>query len=456
MNENIFRANDIRGIAEKDFTDDVVQNLGKAFGSYMRRRSHRLLVIGHDLRLSSPHLAQVYMKGVLSTGMNVIFVGQVTTPALYFAILHYGVDGGVMITGSHNPKPYNGFKMCEGLDSVYGEEIIRLKKMILGGDFEQGSGVLEQRDIMPDYLAMLKSKFTFANKLKIVIDAGNATAGPIAPALWRSFGHEVIELYCEPDGNFPNHLPDPCVPRYMEDLAARVAAEGADIGLGYDGDSDRVGAVDDRGRYIFADRLLVLFAQDVLKKRPGATIIFDVKCTLALPEAIERAGGVPLMWKTGHSMQKAKMKETGAPFAGELSGHIFFKDDFFGFDDGIYASGRLLQIVAGSNLKFSEMMDEIPVYPSTEEILLDCADEVKFDVVAGLVRDFGVNYQVFDVDGARVDFGDGWGLVRASNTEPNLVVRFEAKTEERLRELVEIFKDHFDRYPQIRYSREQF
>jgi phosphomannomutase / phosphoglucomutase len=456
MNDNIFRANDIRGIVEKDFTDDVVFDLGRAFGTYMRRRGHHHVVIGHDLRLSSPHLAHVYMQGVLSTGMNVLFIGQVTTPALYFAILHYGTDGGTMITGSHNPKPYNGFKMCEGLDSVYGDEIQKLKEMIKVGDFNQAKGSREERDIMPDYLAMLKTKFSFKKKLKIVIDAGNATAGPIAPQLWREFGHEVVELYCEPDGNFPNHLPDPCVPKYMVDLAARVVAEGADIGIGYDGDADRVGAVDDKGRYIFADRLLVLFAQDVLKKRPGSTIIFDVKCTLALPEAIERAGGVPLMWKTGHSMQKAKMKETGAPFAGELSGHIFFKDDFFGFDDGIYASGRLLQIVSESEKKLSDIMDEIPIYPSTEEIRLDCADEVKFEIVGRLIKDFHANYKVFDIDGARVDFGDGWGLVRGSNTEPNLVVRLEAKTRQRLREIIMIFKDHFDRYPEIRYSRNQF
>lgn len=455
MNESIFRANDIRGIVERDFTDDVVFDLGRGFGSYMRRRDHRTLVIGHDLRPSSPHLAEKFIEGLLSTGMEVIFVGQVTTPALYFAILHYQTDGGVMITGSHNPKPYNGFKLCEGIDAVYGEEIQKIKRMILKSDYETGKGRREERDILPDYIAMLKTKFSFKRPLKIVVDAGNATAGPIAPALWRYYGHEVIDLYCEPDGNFPHHLPDPCVPKYMEDLAAKVVAEGADIGIGYDGDADRVGAVDDKGRYIFADRLLALFARDVLKRKPGSIIIYDVKCSMALQEAILQAGGKPLMWKTGHSMQKAKMKETGAPFAGELSGHVFFKDDYYGFDDGIYSSGRLLQIVS-ENGKFSDLVDTVPVYPATEEIRLDCADDVKFDVVAGLVRDFRRKYPVIDVDGARVDFGDGWGLVRASNTEPNLVVRLEAKTPERLKEIIEIFKDHFDRWPQIRYSRDQF
>ncbi len=456
MNETIFRAYDIRGIVERDFPDDVVYNLGRAFGTYMRRRGHRLLTLGHDLRLSSPRLADRFSDGLNAAGMDVLFLGRITTPALYFSVVHYQADGGVMITGSHNPKPYNGFKLCEGLDSVYGAEIQKLKELIKANDFETGLGRRETRDVIPAYLDMLTSKFVFKRPLKIVVDAGNATAGPIAPQLWRRFGHEVIELYCEPDGNFPHHLPDPCVPKYMEDLAARVVAEGADIGIGYDGDADRVGAVDDKGRYIFADRLLVLFARDVLARRPGSAIIFDVKCSMVLEEAIRNAGGRPLMWKTGHSMAKAKLKETGSPFAGELSGHVFFKDDYYGFDDGIYASGRLLQIVAAADKKFSDIMDEIPVYPASEEIRVDCADEQKFDVVAGLVKDFSARYHVIDVDGARVDFGDGWGLVRASNTEPNLVVRFEAKTTERLREIIEIFKNHFDRYPQIHYSRDQF
>ncbi len=361
-----------------------------------------------------------------------------------------------MITGSHNPKPYNGFKMCEGLGSVYGNDIQKLKDMILKNDFDSAEGGVETRDIMPEYIDMLKQQFSFDRKLKIVIDAGNATAGPIAPPLWRDYGHEVIELYCEPDGNFPNHLPDPCVPKYMKDLADLVVAEGADIGIGYDGDADRLGAVDNTGHYIFADRLLVLFARDVLKNKPGSQIIFDVKCSMTVPDAIEKAGGKPLMWKTGHSMQKAKMKETGAPFAGELSGHVFFKDTFYGFDDGIYASGRLLQIIANSGKSFSELAEEVPVFPSTEEIRVDCADEVKFDVVQKLVKDFRKDYNVIDVDGARVEFGDAWGLVRASNTEPNLVVRFEAKTEERLAEIIDIFKERFDRYSDIKYSREDF
>lgn len=456
MNETIFRANDVRGIVERDFTDDVVVSLGKAYGSFMQQRGHQNVVVGHDLRLSSPRLAALFMDGLKSAGLHIIFIGQVTTPALYFSIVQWQLDGGCMITGSHNPKPYNGFKLCEGPASVYGADLQKLKQMILTNNYTSGAGSISHRDIMPEYIAMLKSKFQFPKKLKIVIDAGNATAGPIAPRLWRDYGHEVIELYCEPDGNFPHHLPDPCVPKYMQDLAELVVREGADIGIGYDGDADRLGAVDDTGEYIFADRLLALFAQDVLQNNPGSPIIFDVKCSMALPQAIKQAGGQPIMWKTGHSMQKAKMKELDAPFAGELSGHIFFKDDFFGFDDGIYASGRLLQIIAHSDAKFSEIVSAVPVFPTTEEIRVDCADEVKFNVVANLVKDFAVDYHVIDVDGARVDFGDAWGLVRASNTEPNLVVRFEATTRERLAEIITLFKDRFDKYPDIIYSRDSF
>ena len=455
MNESIFRANDVRGIVTRDFPDDLVLKLGKAYGSYMKRRGHQTLTVGHDLRPSSPKLSALFVDGIKSTGLDIHFIGQVTTPALYFAIHHWNLDGGCMITGSHNPKSYNGFKMCEGSASVYGKDIQKLKEMIKAEEFELGAGTVEEKDILPEYLAMLKSKFTFDRPLKIVVDAGNAVAGPIAPKVWREYGHEVIELFCEPDGNFPNHLPDPCVPGYMRDLAKKVVEEKADIGIGYDGDADRLGAVDDQGRYIFADRLLVLFARDVLKRNPGSKIIFDVKCTMALPEDIRKHGGIPIMWKTGHSMQKAKLKETGAPFAGELSGHVLFQDDFYGFDDGIYASGRLLQIVA-ADPPFSRLIDDVQVFPSTEEIRVDCADEVKFDVVDQLVHDFRKEYNVIDVDGARVEFDNGWGLVRPSNTEPNLVVRFEAKSEKRLAEIIRIFIDKFAKYPEIKYSSDKF
>ncbi len=457
MNLSIFREYDIRGIVDTDLTDDVVLNLGKGFATFMKRRGHSTLTIGYDLRLSSPHLSELYIKGILSTGMNVINIGQVTTPALYFSIIQFQSDGGVMITGSHNPIEFNGFKMCEGTASVYGKDITEIRRIIQENDFitaENGSE--EKRDIIPDYLDMLKSKFSMKKKLKIVIDAGNATAGPLAPSLLRELGLDVIELYCEPDGNFPNHLPDPTVPKYMKDLQQKVLDEGADVGIGYDGDADRLGAVDDKGRLIFADTLLALFSRDVLIKNPRAQIIFDVKCSMALPEEIEKYGGAPLMWKTGHSPLKAKMKEINAPFAGEMSGHLFFADEYYGFDDGLYASGRLLEIVSKANKPFSELVDEIPNFPSTPEIRVNCADEAKFDVVQNLIQDFSKEYKVIDIDGARVQFDDGWGLVRASNTQPTLVLRFEAKTEGRLEEIIELFKDKIEKYSAVQFDRNDF
>ncbi len=457
MNEGIFREYDIRGIVETDLTDDVVLNLGKAFGTLMKRRGYKLLAVGYDLRLSSEHLKNVYVDGLMSTGVDVINIGEVTTPTLYFSIVHLKTDGGVMITGSHNPIEFNGFKMCEGIASVFGEDIQEIKRIILQNDFVQAeTGSVKNVDVMPDYLAMLKGKFSFPKKLKVVIDAGNATAGPIAPQLWRDLGLDVVELYCEPDGNFPNHLPDPSVPKYMKDLQAKVLEEKADLGIGYDGDADRVGAIDETGHIIFADVLLALFSGDVLKRKPGGEIIFDVKCSQALPEVIKKFGGKPLMWKTGHSLLKAKMKETGAPFAGEMSGHMFFADDYYGFDDGIYASGRLMQILAYTDKKLSELVDKIPAFESTPEIRIECADEAKFQVVADLVEAFKKEYKVIDIDGARVEFGDGWGLARASNTQPTLVLRFEAKTKDRLKEIIKIFTQKLSLFPAVKFSDKDF
>lgn len=457
MNQGIFREYDIRGIVKTDLTDDVVYNLGRAYGTWMSRRGHQTVAVGHDVRLSSPHFSKIYIDGILSTGLNVIKIGQCSTPALYFAIVHLKTDGGVMITGSHNPIEFNGFKMCEGLASVFGEHIQELKQIILGNSYvRKSAGHLSAVDVMPDYVAMLKTKFKFARPLKVVVDCGNGAASPFAVELWQDMGMKIIPLYCDADGNFPNHLPDPTVPKYMKDLMQLVVAEKADLGLGYDGDADRIGAVDDKGRLIFADTLLAIFSADVLAKRPNEPIIFDVKCSQLLPEIIEKNGGIPVMWKTGHSLLKAKMKEMHAPFAGEMSGHMFFADDFYGFDDGVYASGRLLQILAGTDKKFSEIIDSLPSFVSTPEIRVDCSDETKFQVIEKLVRSFRQQYQIVDIDGARVLFGDGWGLVRASNTQPVLVLRFEAKTNERLLEIVDIFKKQLSMFPDVKFTDKDF
>lgn len=457
MNETIFREYDIRGIVETDFPDDVVLKLGRAYGTWMRRRGHNLVTVGHDVRLSSPHLAEKFVEGVLTTGLQIYFIGQVTTPILYYAIMHLSTDGGVMITGSHNPIEFNGFKMCEGLASIYGRQLQELKKLIIDNDFDRcDPSAKSEKEIIPAYLQMMKEKFHFNKKLKVVIDAGNGTAGPIAIPLWNSFGLQLTPLYCEPDGHFPHHLPDPTVPKLMKDLCELVLKEKADIGIGYDGDADRVGVVDDKGRLIFADSLMALLSQDVLARLPGSPIIFDVKCSQLLPEQIEAAGGKPLMWKTGHSLIKAKMKEIHSPFAGEMSGHLFFADDYFGYDDGIYASGRIMQILANSKKKLSEMIDAMPHFYSTPEIRVDCPDDLKFKVIEQLVTKFSQKYQTITLDGARVLFGDGWGLVRASNTQPVLVLRFEAKSNNRLQEIINVFKEELSRFPSVKFSESDF
>lgn len=456
INPNIFREYDIRGIAAEDLTNETIELIGKAFGTFLGRKGMRKYVIGRDVRLSSERIKNALIGGINLTGGDVIDIGEVPTPVLYFAIVHLKADGGVMVTGSHNPIEFNGLKMSEGIASIYGNDIQKLRALIERNDFEAGLGKTEQKNLVPDYVATIKSKIKVARKLKIVVDAGNGTAGVIAPQLWEDLGCEVIRLYCEPDGRFPNHLPDPTVPKYVKDLQQKVVETGAEVGIGYDGDSDRIGAIDEKGRMIFADRLIALFSQEVLKKHPGAKIVFDVKCSQALPEHIKKHGGEPLMWKTGHSLLKAKMKEIHSPFAGEMSGHIFFADDYFGFDDAIYASGRLLEIVSQSKQKLSELIDEIPYFISTPEIRVDCADDAKFDVVANIATSFKKQYETIDIDGARVLFGDGWGLVRASNTQPVLVLRFEAKTEQRLSEIKNIFKKKLREYPAVKFKDSDF
>ena len=459
VNPNIFREYDIRGIADVDLVDETASLIGKALGTFLRRDNRKSIVVGRDVRLTSGRLRDAIVAGLNSTGMDVIDVGMVPTPASYFAILHYQADGGIMITGSHNPIEYNGFKMSKNIGSmsaIFGQDIQHLKQLIDNEDFEIGEGKVETRDIVPEYTSALKERIQIGKKLKIVIDAGNGTGGEIGPKLFEDLGCEVVRLYCELDGTFPNHLPDPTVPKYVKDLIAKVKEHNADAGIGFDGDSDRVGVIDNLGRMIYADKLLAMFAADTLTREPGSDIVFDVKCSQALPEMIKKSGGKPFMWKTGHSILKAKMKELHSPLAGEMSGHIFINDGYFGYDDGIFSAGRLLQILANSGKTLAELHDEIPAFESTPEIRVECTDEEKFDIVDELVAAFKKEYEVIDVDGARVQFGDGWGLVRASNTQPVLVLRFEAKSDARLREIVAIFKNELDRYSSVKYSKDDF
>ena len=437
MNRRIFREYDVRGLHETDLTDPVVTDLGRAFGSYVRRAGGKTVALGRDFRPSSPRLAAALEKGIREVGCDVTRVGILPTPGLYWSIAHLKTDAGVQVTGSHNPSEYNGFKMNLGLGSIYGEAIQKLLAMIDARDFEKPSapGTATDHPTEAAYMDMLASKVSPKRKLKVVIDAGNGCAGPVAPEVFRRVGQEVIELFTEPDGTYPNHQPDPTVEENMQDLIKKMRETKADYGVAYDGDADRVGAVDERGRIVWGDQILALLAREVLAKYPGAPIVFDVKCSQGLEEDIVAHGGRPVMARTGHSVMKARMKEEKAPLAGELSGHIFYQDDFYGFDDAIYVSLRLLRVITDSGKTLGELVDSVPQYVATPEIRLDADDDTKFAIVDRVRDHFAKDHEVIAIDGARVKFGDGWALVRASNTQPVLVVRFEAKTKERLEEI---------------------
>jgi len=436
VNSRIFRQYDVRGVVDEDLTDEVVEKLGKGYGAQMVNLGHTKVSVGYDARVSSPRFRDSLIKGILSTGVDVVDIGMVPTPTLYFSLFHLDIQGGVMITGSHNPPEFNGFKLAVGHATLYGPEIQRIRQIIEAGEYPRGAGQLTELDIRPAYLATLKERIgRFDREVKVVVDAGNGLGGMFCPQLLRDLGADASGLYCEVDGTFPNHHPDPTVPAFLTDLIAQVASQGAELGMAYDGDADRLGVVDENGNIIWGDQLLILFSREVLSKQPGATIIFEVKCSQALPDEIEKAGGKPLMWRTGHSFIKKKMKEENSPLAGEMSGHLFFADEYFGYDDAIYASLRLVRLLARSDKRIGEMLADVPKYYSTPEMRVDCSDEEKFQIVASIVEYFKRQYEVVDVDGARILFGDGWGLVRASNTQPALVLRFEARTPERLQEI---------------------
>src|SRR5688572_5282387 len=437
MNRRIFREYDVRGLHETDLTDPVVTDLGRALGTYLARKGAVTVALGRDFRPSSPRLAAALEKGLLETGRTIVRVGVVPTPGLYWSIAHLKTDAGVQITGSHNPSEYNGFKMNLGLASIYGEAIQELLGLIEARDFEKPGtpGTASDHPTEKAYMDMLASKVSPKRKLKVVIDAGNGCAGPVAPEVFRRVGQEVIELFTEPDGTYPNHQPDPTVEANMQDLIRAMKEHKADYGIAYDGDADRVGAVDERGRIVWGDQILALLSREVLAKYPGAPIVFDVKCSQGLEEDILAHGGRPVMAKTGHSVMKARMKEEKAPLAGELSGHIFYQDEFYGFDGAIYGSLRLLRVITDSGKSLGQLLDSVPQYVATPEIRLDADDDTKFAIVDRVRDHFAKDHEVIAIDGARIKFGDGWALVRASNTQPVLVVRFEAKTRERLEQI---------------------
>ena len=451
MNPQIFREYDIRGIADRDLTDDVVRAVGRAFAEAMRERGKTRIAVGRDVRLSSPRIRSAVVEGLRDQGASVTDVGEVPTPALYFAVQHLGADAGVMVTGSHNPIEYNGLKLSEGVSSLHGPEIQNLRERAARAAVLPKRGTVETVSVDDVYLADLTRRITLARPLRVVVDPGNGAASILGPAMIRALGCEVDAIFAEPDGRFPNHLPDPTVPALMQSLVARVRETKADLGIGFDGDADRVGAVDERGRLLYGDQLLALYAADVLSRKPGGTVVFEVKCSQGLVEWVEAKGGKPVMWKAGHSLIKAKMRETGAPLGGEMSGHMFFADEFPGYDDALYAAGRLLRILAASRETLSAMVDALPQsrYVSTPEIRLDCTDAGKFGIVEAVREHYRGRHEVLDVDGVRVQFGDGWGLVRASNTQPVLVVRFEARSQERLQAIARDVYEVLARFPEV-------
>ncbi len=434
---HIFREYDIRGIAGQDIDDAFACRLGNAFARLLPEGEKRPVVVGRDVRRTGAAYQQAVMRGLTRAGVDVVDIGMVSTPLAYYAVFTLSAAGCVMVTASHNPGEYNGFKMMIGKESMHGERIQTLMALMCREQqVSNAPGRVEQRDVLSSYHDFVVGDIRLARPLKVVIDAGNGPAGVIAAPLYRALGCEVVELYCDPDGSFPNHHPDPTVAENMVDLQRTVRACGADLGIAFDGDGDRIGVVDERGEIIYGDMLLLLLAREVLKANPGAAIIYEVKCSQHMYDDIAAHGGRGIMWRTGHSPIKAKMKESGAKLAGEMSGHMFFADRYFGFDDAVYAGARVLEMVAAQDGTLSSMLDGVPKAVTTPEIRVDCPDARKFALVEEAKEHFsGLGYEIIDIDGMRIKFADGWGLIRASNTQPSLVLRFEAPTEARLAEM---------------------
>ena len=436
MNPSIFREYDIRGLAERDFDEKFALLLGKVHGTIVTERGGTRVTVGRDCRATSDAYAEAIIAGLVSTGLHVYDIGVCPTPLLYFSLFHLDVDGGIEVTASHNPSEYNGFKLCIGKETLYGQQIQDVRAKLERNQFqEKAGGKVEIYEIVPPYHQhLLRDVPKLKRPLKVVVDAGSGVGGPVAPPIFRQLGCTVWEIACTPDGTFPVHHPDPTLPENLELLIEKVKEEKADLGIAYDGDADRIGAVDEKGNILWGDELLVLFSRDVLQRNPKAIIISEVKCSQRLYDDIAKRGGTPIMWKAGHSLLKAKMKETDALLAGEMSGHMFFKERYFGYDDAIYASLRLLEILANSELPLSALLSDLPRSVSTPEIRVDCPDDQKFVIAEKAKKYFSQRYDTIDVDGARIQFAEGWGLIRASNTQPALVLRFEAQSAEKLKE----------------------
>lgn len=442
IDSSIFRAYDIRGVVANALTPAAVEQIGRSFGSEALARGQNTVVLARDGRLSGPDLIQALATGIQSTGCDVVNIGMVPTPVLYFATYHLETGTGIMVTGSHNPPEYNGLKMMIGGDTLFGEGIQQLYQRLVNDDLASGSGGYSETSVLAEYLERIIGDIKITRKMKIATDCGNGVAGVCAAELFRKLGCEVHELFSEVDGNFPNHHPDPAKVENLQDISALVESEQLELGLAFDGDGDRVGVIDDRGQIIWPDRQMILYSRDILDRNPGAKIIYDVKCSRLLPQAIKEAGGEPEMWKTGHSFVKARIKETGAALGGEMSGHIFFKERWYGFDDALYSAARLLEILSRDPRKVSEIFGEIPDSVNTPELGVKFAEGEHHKFMTEFVESANFDSaQLTTIDGLRADFEDGWGLVRASNTTPSLVIRFEADSQSALERIQTQFRD---------------
>jgi len=435
MHSGIFREYDIRGVAGVDILDEDVKDIGKAFGTMLHQQNKHRVSVGRDCRLTSDRYTDLFIQGVLSTGCDVVDIGLCPTPVLYFSIHHLELEGGAMVTASHNPPEYNGFKLMSSHDSIHSHGLQEIRQIIENRSFATGSGNRTQEDVLTPYKAYILENITIPKTIRIGIDAGNGTGGITALPVLKELGCEVHDIFCDPDGRFPNHEADPTQKKNLGDLISLVKEKNLDLGVGYDGDGDRIGVVDAKGNVIYGDQLMVIYAREILSRKPGATFISEVKCSMVMYDDIRKNGGNAVMWRTGHSLIKKKMKEENAELAGEMSGHMFFKDRYFGFDDALYATCRLLEILAATGKGVDELIQDLPKTFTTPEIRKECPDAIKFDVVAKIADHYKARQKVIDIDGMRAVYPDGWGLVRASNTQPALVLRFEALTASRLAEI---------------------
>ncbi len=432
MNPSIFREYDIRGLHPQDLNSDTVRRIAKAFGSVLRERGLKRISVGGDVRLHTPEIKENFIAAINETGIDVIDIGIITSPLCYFSAFHLDIDGFAMITASHNPKEYNGLKLGIGKQTIFGSDIVDIHQRAEKGVFAVGKGECKTQDITEEYIQMLESKFKLSKRIKMVLDPANATGALFACEVYTRIGAEVISINDTVDGRFPNHHPDPTIWENVKELSEKVLATGALVGIGLDGDSDRIGVIDEKGALIPGDLLTLIFAKDILKSLPGSKIIYEVKSSMALEQEITKAGGIPIMWKVGHSLLKKKMSEENAPLAGEVSGHVFFGDRYFGYDDAIYAGCRLLEILDKAGCAPSALLAGVPKYFNTPEIRCECeSDEEKFRIAQKAIEYYSKTAKVIDIDGVRILFPDGWALVRASNTQPSLVTRFEGATQER-------------------------